>query len=581
VNKSPIDMHALPDGEALPGGGVRLWFEQSPLGGNVAALAGLLLIALVFVMPSEVWSSDEGAIRLQAQTLEESSQWYLDRPFAEIDPEGVTSPIQASTVSGDQFGPFTKHPATPFIVAATPGGAGGWQAVLPSVVGAVVAAIITAVVTGWLHAPSRNYALWVMGLATPVFFYSFTVLHHTLGVALGALAIAGAVRFASARSRMWLLVSVLGVVALPFVRREGLLLAGAIAVGVVATETFGTIARRISLAGMYAIAGGLGYWGNDALSSRIAGQSSVIEGDRAFWSLERIVQSVGTGLTAFDGIVTAAAVFVFLYVVGTILLCWVLVADPHNLRKHAVYGAMAIAGVAGIAVLSRPSLSGAIVAMPWVVGALLAIRRPLRTNPLVRFLVISGLVYVVAVLVTQERHAGGAQWGGRYLMLALPALVPVAVVVLRKALDGVPKRSIRVAVAVFAGILIMSVATSVSVLNAGRETVASANVQWLSAAESLGEDGAGHRAVMVSPDSQLGRFGWGEIDTIDFFMIPTNLETYVRRYTEQRPDRFIFMGSWDPEIEMLFAKHGYGPPAPSDATGPVVLTVLEPLEPAT
>ncbi|MGI9586078.1 MAG: hypothetical protein ACR2N7_10860 [Acidimicrobiia bacterium] len=579
MNQSRIDIGAKPDGGVPAMGGVRLWFERSSLVGHVLALAGVLLIALGLVMPSEVWSSDEGAIRLQAQVLEGRSEWFLDRPFADIDPEGVTSPIQASTVSGDQFAPFTKHPVTPLVVAAMPGGAGGWQVVLPSILGSLLAATISALIAGWLHKPSRNYALWAMGLATPLFFYSFTVLHHTLGVAFAALAIAGAVRFATERSRVWLFASALSIFALPFVRREGLLLAGALAVGVVVAHVFGGVARRISLAGMYVVAGGMGAVANDALARGLAGQPSVIEGDRAFWSVERIVQSFGSGLTAFDGIVTAAAAFVFLYVVGTILLCWVLVADPSNIRKHLLYAATAVVGIAGIIFISRPSLSGAVVAMPWIVGALIAAKRSLRTNPLIRFLVVSGLLYVVAVLVTQERHAGGAQWGGRYLMLALPALVPVAVVVLRQAIDGVPKRSLRATTVVAGAILIMTVVTSVSVLNAGRQTVASANVQWSMASATVGEDGAGHRAVLLSPDSQLGRFGWSEVGAIDFFMIPSDLETYVSRYTDQEPERFIFMGSWDTEIEVLFADNGYGASIPSDTSGPVDLTVIEPLRP--
>jgi hypothetical protein len=573
-----MDTHTPVDGRGPIGRDGQNWFERLPFVVHIVALGGLFLLALMVVTPGEVWSSDEGAIRLQARTLEDTSQWYLDRPFFEIDPEGVTSPIQASTVSGESYAPFTKHPLTPLIVAAAPGSADRWQAVLPSVFAGLVAATIVALIAGWVHAPSRNYTLWATGIATPVFFYSFTVLHHTIGVALAALAVAGAVRYLSKHSRMWLVVSIVAIVALPFVRREGLLLALAIAVGVAATGAFGTPVRRIGVAAVYGAAGGLGAIGNAALSGRLAGQSSVIEGDRAFWSLERLVQSIGTGLTGFDGIATVAAVFVLLYVVGTVLFCWVLVADPRNLSKHLAYGTAAVLGMAGIALFSRPSLSGAFVAMPWVVGGLLAMRRPIRGDPRIRFLVISGLLYVVAVLVTQERHAGGAQWGGRYLMLALPALVPVAVVVLRRALDPVPERSVRVAGVVFLGILVMSGVTSVSVLNAGRERVAAANVQWSLAAEGVGDDGAGHRSVMLSPDSQLGRFGWSRVDTIDFFMIPSHLDRYVERYAELQPDRFVFMGSWNSEMETLFAEHGYGAFGPSDTTGSVDLTVIEPLD---
>lgn len=424
-----MDTDTQTDGDAPIQRRQQSWFERLPFAIHISAIGCLFLLAMIVVMPGEVWSSDEGAIRLQATTLEDTSQWYLDRPFSEIDPEGVTSPIQASTVSEARFAPFTKHPLTPLIVSAAPGDADSWSAVLPSALAGLVAATVVALIAGWLYDPSRNYTLWSTAIATPLFFYSFTVLHHTIGVALAALVVAGVIRFFTTRSRMWLIVSILAMVALPFLRREGLLLAGAIAVGIAVSGAFDTTVRRVGLAATYVLAGVLGMVGNEALSSRIAGQSSVIEGDRAFWSLERIVQSVGTGLTAFDGMMTAGAVFVFLYVVGTVLLCWVLVADPRNVRKHLMYGAAALVGLAGITFFGRPSLSGAVVAMPWVVGGLLAMRRPMNGSARFRFLVVSGLVYVGAVLVTQERHAGGAQWGGRYLMLALPAMVPSAVVV--------------------------------------------------------------------------------------------------------------------------------------------------------
>jgi hypothetical protein len=213
-----------------------------------------------------------------------------------------------------------------------------------------------------------------------------------------------------------------------------------------------------------------------------------------------------------------------------------------------------------------------------VVGGLLAMRRPFRDEPVARFLMSVGVVYVAAVLLTQERHAGGAQWGGRYLMLAIPALVPVAVVVLRRAIDGLGKPGTRLAIAVFAAIVVMAAVTSVSVLDSGRGRVAAAVVQWSSAATQVGEDGAEHRAVMLSPDSQLGRFGWSQVDTIDFFMIPSHLDRYVGRYAGQQPDRFVFMGSWNSEMETLFAEHGYGSLGPSDATGSVDLTVIVPLD---
>ncbi len=224
--------------------------------------------------------------------------------------------------------------------------------------------------------------------------------------------------------------------------------------------------------------------------------------------------------------------------------------------------------------VTRPSLSGAVVAMPWIVGGLLALRRPMIGDRTVRLLLGIGIVYVFAVLVTQERHAGGGQWGGRYLMLAIPALVPVAVVVIRRSLDAVSVTSVRIAGGVFVVIALMATATTVLVLAEGRARVNVAVQDWSHAASGVGSDGVGDRPVMLSPDSQLGRFAWDEVDAIDFFMIPSSLDRYVERYTDQHPEQFIFMGPWTEEARVLFARFGYEAAAPTDSSGSVDLTVV-------
>jgi len=87
--------------------------ETLPLWVHVT-IGSILLIALVpFVDPAEIWTSDEGAVRAQVEFLASDNDWSRIRPFTDIDPEMVLSPIFASTINGDEYSPYTKRPAYP------------------------------------------------------------------------------------------------------------------------------------------------------------------------------------------------------------------------------------------------------------------------------------------------------------------------------------------------------------------------------------------------------------------------------------------------------------------------------------
>jgi len=99
---------------------------------------------------------------------------------------------------------------------------------------------------------------------------------------------------------------------------------------------------------------------------------------------------------------------------------------------------------------------------------------------------------------------------------------------------------------------------------------------WVSASHEMGPDGVGVRPVWVSPDSQPGRFAWQHVETVDMLMIPTDLDTYLDRYTALQPQRFLYLGEWNQAAIDRFAIRGYGALSPTDDDGPVEFTVVGP-----
>ena len=98
------------------------WFANLARSAPLWAHAFLLLIALLAILPftetGPVWLADEGGMRLEAELLADGEPWALERPFADLDPEEITVPIESSTINGDRYTPFAKHVAASVLLAS-------------------------------------------------------------------------------------------------------------------------------------------------------------------------------------------------------------------------------------------------------------------------------------------------------------------------------------------------------------------------------------------------------------------------------------------------------------------------------
>ncbi len=546
-----------------------------PLWIHTVLVAVVLLSALVFVKPTQVWSSDEGAIRLQATTIE-SGGWFLERPFSGIDPEGATAPIQAATVDGDRYAPFTKHPITPLLVALVPGSSDGWVPVLLTLAATLAAAVVMSLIAGMWDVRARAWTLWTGAIGTSLLFYGFTVLHHSLAALIAAAAVLALMHEVRKTSTPAVAVAAASVLVLPFIRREGVLFAVALGFAVVVTRRASDLRRRLAVGSIIAASGLAGMVANGWWARAIAGEPAVIEGDRPFLSLARVVEGIAAGLFDFEGVVSLTAVWALLFLVGWVGLGRGFAAHRQAGRMHWMFAIAASVGAAAIVGVAQPLLGGFVIAMPWLIGGLFLVPGRLAAMRGAPTLLVAAATYAGAVIVTQERHAGGAQWGGRYLVLALPLVVPVVVVAWRAVADVVPARSVRALATASAVTAAALFVTTVVVLDRGRSTVEETVDTWLSVSVEMGPDGVGSRPVWVSPDSQLGRFAWQHVEAVDMLMIPTDLETYLDRYTALRPERFLYLGEWNAAAIERFASRGYGALSETDDGGPVEFTVVGP-----
>jgi hypothetical protein len=233
---------------------------MAPIAAHVGALA-LLLVAIAAVLgTSSSWTSDEGATIHQVRAIE-SGSWLLPHPLAEADPTGVNYPISAADWGEKGIAPLARHPLYPALLVPFDrlGGEAGLIAV--SLGGAVLASLLAAHLAALIHERYRRPTLWLVGTVSPVYFYSFIVVAHTLAaaVALGATsAVLGAAMRPSRRVVLLALAATL-VALCAALRTEGIFLAPALVAALFACRRDFALSRRLcaAAAGLLVGAGGL------------------------------------------------------------------------------------------------------------------------------------------------------------------------------------------------------------------------------------------------------------------------------------------------------------------------------------
>jgi hypothetical protein len=504
--------------------------------------AGVLLVVLLALLPlartDTVFFADEGSALAQARQLADGDGWTRPLSFPAADPDASTFPLLNGAVAEGRLAPLGLHPV--YAMALEPwyavGGRGG--AVLLSLAGLVIAAVLAARIARRLRSGLEVPALWATGVASPLFFDGYLVAAHTLAAALAAGVALAVVRFV-ARERRALMLAVATVLATcaGLLRNEAVLYALA----------FGAVALVAGIRGRDRGLAALGVAiGSTAAVVRVA--ETVIRAK--VLGVGRLNQF--TVLTESGGWIShhVQGAFITLLLpsygqfdVGDVLLvlgitCAITAGVIVRRRPEDRSGLLLFSGLAvGLLVVRLAVTAGPVPGLLWAcplvgVAAALCTRRVLTRRP-VGLLAAAVALFAVGVVLTQYSAGGGREWGWRYVALALPIVMPIALLVIVEASARIEARD-RVVVAR----LLVALCAAVSVLAflALRETRADnrAIVDGIRAAYEATPAADGGKPVVVTTQwGTIDRFNWDHVDETRWLVIAPTDRSQVAVYLDR------------------------------------------------
>lgn len=431
--------------------------------------AAVLLVCLVAFMATAwvlnhqkgFWSPDSALRYVQVESLIRSGfrDVAIPYPAAPLDPEGRFFP--ASSWFHFQRNGQHRLSYLPYFPAASAltyrlFGYPGLFA-LP-LLGGLLAVWMTLKALRDLAPDLAPWGAAAVGLGTPLLVYSGLFWDHSLAVALsvGAFALVAGALARGEQSQQRSLLAAGALLGLGFsLRNEMYLLAAAVGMG-----WLGTCAprqRRDILpfsAGMAMAAlpvwalnqrlfgNPIGWKGQGLVAGRWSEVAQAVSGTGTKgWVVERLANAYHLVFaldftTIHAGVpgIPPQAVAAGLLVGGLLVLAaWLFRAGARR-RAHRMLGAGAVVAASGVmfAISGRTPLAGLLPSVPLVALAAL----PARWDRWQWFVAVSCCLYAVAVIVTGS-HAG-LQWGPRYLLPIVPALVWLVVSAVQRVRDDVP-----------------------------------------------------------------------------------------------------------------------------------------------
>lgn len=548
----------------------RAW--AAPLGVHALVL-GLLLVAFSLVAdPSRLLNADEGAAAAQATELVEGRGWTISHPLPDVDPSGEAFPLHLSVQKEGtlEFAPFAKHPVYPVVLAGAMKVGGLELAAMVSIAGTVVAAVGAALIARRFAPGLDRWALWATGLASPLLFYSFVMIAHTLGAAFASLLVLAALRCRERPSIGAVAAAVGAGCSAALLRNEAVLFGAALAL-VLAVDALVRRSRGAGLAAGAALAGVLaGYLTDPWLQGRVLGGDAArpftitSRGDRlddAWYAFRSTVLE-----PAESGSLAAA----LNQLAVVLLVAAALVAARRTVDRTLVALLTGCAAVASVLwVLQDPVgiVYGMLFAFPLLPVGLVALRAGRRVD-LTVLLIATVALFAGAVTLTQYR-TGGTGWGGRFYVLAVPVIVPVLVASIRQLLarlDHTGKRAVAAA-----GLVVLATYVLVPVLTVHhRHRRDAALEQTLRAVTATVEAGDGDdRPVVVATAGPTGRISYRLVADQRWLLVePADLPRYAARLRAAGIDRFVLIDR-DPTATAAALQPHYQP------AGEVIETSIE------
>ena len=523
----------------------------------------LLLVVLVPVIGTEsAFVTDESFVVIQLDTIEDTGRWTLPHPMPAVDPEGAAFPLHGAARYESGYTLYGKHPALIYLYLPVHRALGIVGLIGLSVLGTWAAALVAARLAARVRGGSGVAALWLVGVASPLFFDGYVIHAHTLAAALAGLAALSALR-AVDEDRWWLAagtaVAALGVALL---RSEGVLYALALggAIGVLGLRRRSN--RVVSLGLVTAATGAAAFLLDRAWSAAVAGGGQTVATE-SFATTEPGFLSGRVSSASFTWLMpgyrggTLAEV---LTMVGALLL---VVGAVMVRRRPQDDGAVGLPIAGAVILLVRTVLEwgpvpGLLVAFCVGVVGLALVEGTVARSPATRLIALTSAAFAVSIVLSQYAVGGHTEWGGRYFALGLPLVGAVAAASLHRAFTAWPRRT---AVAMQVSLVVAAIsigALAVATLRSAHERNRGRSDAVLAAAADLSA-GDGGAPVVITEDEQLPRLARGRYREVRFLLVaPSEVDRYLVRLADAGIDDLLLV-SIDPPDSLAALPPEYEP----------------------
>ncbi len=548
----------------------------------------LLLVLFVFfplVVVDSVWSADIGVRMYQAKALVTSGDWQVAHPLPRADPEGLYFPLHLSSATDDNFQyiPLPKHPALVWLTAALYriGGGRGDNGLAAIVVVQTLSSFAAALGTARLMARTRpslaTATLWFTGLLSPLFFDAYLGYAHSSAAALMVWAAVLTLQFTdpgpgtgSDGSRLVLATFLVALACL--VRTEASLLGLAAAGGLVvagwhrsgrprwifASAAFALTTAAATVTDRLLAPATTGLANPGHANATWGGLSGRLEG------MQQTLLSPGRSESDILVLVAAALVLAAGFLVGR--------SSHHRPVPELLLVVAAMAAALRVVMGDPVLIFGLIMACPLLTVGLLRGAGSSWSSSESRFCLTTSTLFAGAVIVTQYRFGGVAEWGGRYFAAGLPFAIVLAVRGFHDGLSGLPvKRVARLVALAAVPALILNLAGLNSLRQTRIQTAAMVDEIAETTADirvrgAVGGDesvvvnvapGDDNRPVVITTVPAVGRLAWAEVDNGRWLLVDKGeLLPMARRLSEIGVRRFTLV-TFEPDRELADIERFY------------------------
>jgi hypothetical protein len=470
---------------------------------------------------------DEGVYLAQTDLLRNGS-WSGPAPAPDIDINGSFTPVAENGAVDGRVVPYSKHPLYPLLLAPA-FAIDGYKGVLVlSALGTWAAAVAAAFIARRIRPAYGPWALWIVGVGSPLLFDAYIAVAHSLAAAAAGIAFLGVTRAVDDRRWVHLAYGLPAVAATVALRGEGLIFGVALGLGTALAAVGWPPFRRLNWQPALAGAAVLGvsaitYVVNSASTSAIrsetlrANPASRLSSDQLdIWG--GVWASL---LRPFAATWATANPFLPLAVISVILAAIVLRFAPTFVLLPL--GLLVMSALAALASLLAPPelITGLVPAFPVLVAGLLLLRADALRLPIVVRAVSTAALTAGALLAVNYSVGGASEWGGRFFHILIPVMVPVALAGLdsgRAALSGPQGRVAGACLVTVTLVLsLSSLRTQLSLRNDTRSIVTEA----VRLANSPTSDAAPLILVARLYGDGVSRFFWEQSDEVDVLTLPS------------------------------------------------------------